>query len=53
MKRAYSLFRNFFYYWLTRHYENIIWADLAWELAKIQTDFDVEWDAMIIVDGVK
>ena len=53
MKRAYNLIMNFFYFWLRRHYDNIIWADLAWELAKIHTDSDVEWDAMIIVDGDK
>ena len=47
--RIYNLIMNFFSFWLHRHYENIIWADFAWELAKIHTEHDIEWDAMIIL----
>jgi len=52
MKRFYVLIMNFFSFWLHRYYDHIIWADLAWELAKIHTDHSMQWDAMVIIkDG--
>jgi len=43
-----SLILNFLHFLGRKHYEHRIDIELAWELAKIHTDTDMQWDGMVL-----